>query len=153
MLKIIRQLHAPTLTNPHIRLQLCHLHQVQLQYFGRYTVSIRWVPAVNSEKRSSSGVVIPSAPRFRQGLYEIDLSEVPTEKGGRHVNPHRRMKYFFQDMLNREADLHSLMNVSEEAFRFFPSEEDIQRNIATIRSVPLANQVFFVIFLFYLDRL
>jgi hypothetical protein len=112
MLKIIRQLHAPTLTNPHIRLQLCHLHRVQLQYFGRYTISIRWAPAVTSEKRSSSGVVVPCAPRFQQGLYEIDLSEVPIENG-RYVNPHRRMKYFLQDMFNREADLHSLMNVSE----------------------------------------
>lgn len=112
MLKVIRQLHAPTLTNPHIRLQLCHLHRVQLQYFGRYTISIRWAPAVASEKRSSSGVVVPCAPRFQQGLYEIDLSELPAEKG-RHVNPHCRMKYFLQDMFNREADLHSLMNVSE----------------------------------------
>lgn len=112
MLKIIRQLHAPTLTNSHIRLQLCHLHRVQLQYFKRYTISIRWAPAVTAEKRSSSGVVIPCAPRFQQGLYEIDLSELPSEKG-RHVNPHRRMKYFLQDMFNREADLHSLMNVSE----------------------------------------
>ncbi|KAF9096039.1 mediator complex subunit [Mortierella sp. AD031] len=109
MLKIIRQLHAPTLTNPHIRLQLCSLPQVQLQYFGRYTVSFRWVPALTSEKRSSSGVLIPSAPRFRQGLYELALSEVPSDKG-RYVNPHRRMKSFLQDMFNREGDLHSLMN-------------------------------------------
>ncbi|KAF9920382.1 mediator complex subunit, partial [Linnemannia zychae] len=70
---------------------------------------IKWAPAVTTEKRSSSGIVVPSAPRFQQGLYEIELSEVPTDKG-RHVNPHRRMKYFLQDMFNREADLHSLMN-------------------------------------------
>ncbi|KAF8924865.1 mediator complex subunit [Dissophora ornata] len=109
MLRIIRQLHAPTLSNRHIQLQACHLHHVKLAYFGRYTVTLKWVPASTTEKRSSSGVLIPPAPRFRQGLYEIELSEVDRYKG-KVVNPHRRMKYFLQDMFNREADLHSLMN-------------------------------------------
>ena len=111
MLRIIRQLHAPTLSNRHIQLQACHLHHVKLAYFGRYTVTLKWVPASTIEKRSSSGVLIPPAPRFRQGLYEIELSEVDQYKG-QVVNPHRRMKYFLQDMFNREADLHSFMNVS-----------------------------------------
>jgi len=124
MLRVIRQLHAPTLTNPHIELDICHLHQVQLQYFGRYSINIKWVAAQQAEKRSSSGqVVIPSAPRFKLGRYELLFGEVkppkkettPTKPGGgtdMYVNPHRRIKYFLQDMFNREADLHSLMNVS-----------------------------------------
>ncbi|KAF9345440.1 mediator complex subunit, partial [Mortierella sp. AD094] len=109
MLRIIRQLQAPTLTSPYVQLQLCHLHRIKLAYFGRYTITIRWAPASTTEKRSSSGVLIPSAPRFRQGMYEIDLSTQEAVKG-LQVNPHRRMKYFLQDMFNREADLHLLMN-------------------------------------------
>ncbi|KAF9095809.1 mediator complex subunit [Mortierella sp. AM989] len=109
MLRIIRQLHAPTLTSPYVHLQLCHLHCIKLSYFGRYTVAIRWAPASTTEKRSSSGVSIPNAPRFRQGMYEIDLSTLESVKG-QQVNPHRRMKYFLQDMFNREADLHIFMN-------------------------------------------
>ncbi|KAF9188419.1 mediator complex subunit, partial [Haplosporangium sp. Z 11] len=109
MLKITCQLHAPTLSNPRIQLRICHLHQVQLAYFGRYSVTIKWVPACTTEKRSVSGIVIPCAPRIRQGQYEITFAEV--ESGtGRNLNPHRRMKYFLQDMFNREADLHSLIN-------------------------------------------
>lgn len=125
MLRVIRQLHAPTLTNPHIRLDICHLHQVQLQYFGRYSINIKWVAAQQAEKRSSSGqLVIPSAPRFKLGRYELLFGEVkpqkettptkPTKPGdgtNLYVNPHRRIKYFLQDMFNRDADLHSLMNV------------------------------------------
>jgi len=110
MLKIIRQLQAPTTSNPYIQLQVCHLHHVKLAYFGRYTVNIRWAAASTPEKRSSSGVVILPPPRFRQGLYEIELSVVNSGQG-LLVNPHHRMKYFLQDMFNREADLHSLMNV------------------------------------------
>ncbi|KAF9207387.1 mediator complex subunit [Haplosporangium sp. Z 27] len=110
MLRIIRQLHAPTLTSPHIRLQSCHLHHIKLSYFGRYAISIRWAPTSTKENRSSSGVLIPNAPRFKQGMYEIDLSTLETIKGPL-VNPHRRMKYFLQDMFNREADLHLLMMI------------------------------------------
>ncbi|KAF9350006.1 mediator complex subunit [Mortierella sp. NVP85] len=109
MLKIIRQLQAPTTSNPYIQLQVCHLHHVKLAYFGRYTVNIRWAAASTTEKCSSSGVVIVPPPRFRQGLYEIELSVVNSGQG-LLVNPHHRMKYFLQDMFNREADLHSLMN-------------------------------------------
>ncbi|KAG0087513.1 mediator complex subunit [Podila epicladia] len=119
MLRVIRQLHAPTITNPHIKLEICHLHQVQLHYFGRYSINIKWVAAQIAEKRSSSGTVIPSAPRFKLGRYELLFGEVkpqketPTKAGDGtdlFVNPHRRIKYFLQDMFNREADLHSLMN-------------------------------------------
>ncbi|KAF9950506.1 mediator complex subunit, partial [Mortierella alpina] len=110
MLRIICQLHAPTLSNPHIRLRLCHLHHVQLEYNGRYTITLKWVPASSTEKRSTMGVLAPIAPRFRQGQYEISLSEVDLGKG-RCLNPHRRMKSFLQDMFNRESDLHSLMNI------------------------------------------
>ncbi|KAI9233711.1 MAG: mediator complex subunit MED14-domain-containing protein [Podila humilis] len=122
MLRVIRQLHAPTLTNPHIKLDICHLHQVQLQYFGRYSINIKWVAAQQAEKRSSSGqFVIPSAPRFKLGRYELLFGEVkpqkkettptkPRDGTDLYVNPHRRIKYFLQDMFNREADLHSLMN-------------------------------------------
>ncbi|KAG0317244.1 mediator complex subunit [Dissophora globulifera] len=109
MLKIIRQLHAPTLSNPHIQFQTCHLHHVKLSYFGRYTLTLKWTPASAKEKRSSTGVLIPAAPRFRQGAYEIELSEVESGKA-QVVNPHHRMKYFLQDMINSEGDLHSLMN-------------------------------------------
>lgn len=122
MLRVIRQLHAPTITNPHIKLEICHLHQVQLQYFGRYSINIKWVAAQIAEKRSSSGTLIPSAPRFKLGRYELlfgevkpQKKEIPTKAGDGadlFVNPHRRVKYFLQDMFNREADLHSLMNVS-----------------------------------------
>ncbi|KAF9911460.1 mediator complex subunit [Lobosporangium transversale] len=109
MLRIIRQLHAPTITSSYINLQVCHLHYVKLSYFGRYTATIRWAPPSIAERRSNSGVLLPNAPRFRQGLYEIDLAEI--EEGVDYfINPHRRMKYFLQDMFNREADLHSLMN-------------------------------------------
>ncbi|KAG0349716.1 mediator complex subunit [Podila minutissima] len=120
MLRVIRQLHAPTITNPHIKMEIRHLHQVQLQYFGRYSINIKWVAAQIAEKRSSSGTVIPSAPRFKLGRYELLFGEVkpqkketPTKAGDGtdlFVNPHRRIKYFLQDMFNREADLHSLMN-------------------------------------------
>ncbi|KAF9427883.1 mediator complex subunit [Podila epigama] len=124
MLYVIRQLHAPTLTNPYIKLDICHLHQVQLHYFGRYSINIKWLPVQTSEKRSSSGLVIPSAPRFKKGCYELSFSEIRTVKtienttgktetpdsADLFVNPHRRLKYFLQDMFNREADLHSLMN-------------------------------------------
>ncbi|KAF9557662.1 mediator complex subunit [Mortierella alpina] len=110
MLKIICQLHAPTLSNPHIRLRACHLHYVQLEYYGRYTITLKWVPASNTEKRSTMGVVAPIAPRFRQGQYEVSLSEMEPRKGC-CLNPHRRMKSFLQDMFNRESDLHSLMNI------------------------------------------
>ncbi|KAG0196968.1 mediator complex subunit [Mortierella sp. GBA30] len=109
MLKIICQLHAPTLSNPHIQLRMCHLHLVQLEYYGRYIVAIKWSPARATEKRSTTGVMIPIAPRFGQGQYEISLSEI--ESGKRlWLNPHRRQKSFLQDMFNREANLHSLMN-------------------------------------------
>ncbi|KAG0245694.1 mediator complex subunit [Mortierella sp. GBA43] len=109
MLRIIRQLHAPTTTNPFIRLDVCHFHHVKLVYFGRYTVGIKWVAASAAEKRSTSGIPIETPPRFRHGLYELELSVVqPTN--GLVVNPHRRTKYFLQDMFNREADLHALMN-------------------------------------------
>ncbi|KAF9964409.1 mediator complex subunit, partial [Mortierella alpina] len=110
MLRIICQLHAPTLSNPHIRLRVCHLHHVQLEYNGRYTITLKWVPANSTEKRSTVGIVVPIAPRFRQGQYEVTLSEVEPEKG-RCLNPHRRMKSFLQDMFNRESNLHSLMNM------------------------------------------
>ncbi|KAG0338890.1 mediator complex subunit [Podila humilis] len=131
MLKVIRQLYAPTIPNPHIRLDICHLHQVQLQYFERYFLSIKWVPVMSAEKRSSSGIVIPSAPRFKQGRYELSFGEVKPSKadalsslnhkkmGGAtksndssalFINPHRRVKYFLQDTFNRDANLHSLMN-------------------------------------------
>ncbi|KAF9927092.1 mediator complex subunit [Mortierella alpina] len=110
MLRIICQLHAPTLSNPHIRLRVCHLHHVQLEYNGLYTITLKWVPASNTEKRSTMGIVAPIAPRFRQGQYEVSLSEVEPGKG-RCLNPHRRMKSFLQDMFNRESDLHSLMNI------------------------------------------
>ncbi|KAF9581495.1 mediator complex subunit [Lunasporangiospora selenospora] len=113
MLKIIRQLHAPTLTNKHFHLSVCHLHQVQLQYFGKYAITIKWVSPTDQEKKSSTGVTIPCAPRFKQGFYEIDLS-VMESKNGRIVNPHQRMKYFLQNLLNREADLHLLMNTIEQ---------------------------------------
>ncbi|KAF9902525.1 mediator complex subunit [Linnemannia zychae] len=153
MLKIIRQLHAPTLTNPHIRLKLCHLHQVQLQYFDRYIVSIRWAPAATSDKRSSLGVVVPRAPRFQQGLYEIDLPEILSEKGLRHVNPHRRMKSFLQDMFNREADLHSLMNtmvqtcsVLEVLDRLENSVKEDSMGVKMLSIVPRAVHHFRVIY-------
>ncbi|KAF9431947.1 mediator complex subunit [Entomortierella beljakovae] len=108
-LRIIGQLHAPTIGSPFMRLQTCHLHNVKLVYFERYTITLRWASASSGEKKSSTGIVIPSAPRFRQGMYEIDLS-VNEPTVGLQVNPHHRMKYFLQDMFNREADLHVLMN-------------------------------------------
>ncbi|GJJ75588.1 mediator of RNA polymerase II transcription subunit 14 [Entomortierella parvispora] len=109
MLKVIRQLHAPTLPNSSIMLRVCHLHKVQLQYCGQYLLTIQWMPAQTSDQKSSTGVIISKAPRFKQGFYEIDLSEADSDSGIT-VNPHRRMRYFLQDMFNREADLHSLMN-------------------------------------------
>ncbi|KAI1318365.1 mediator complex subunit [Mortierella claussenii] len=109
MLTVIRQLHAPTTSSPYISVQVCHLHHIRLSYFGRHAVAIRWVPTSTAEKRSSAGVLIPNAPRFRQGLYEIELSGAQPGESG-HVNPHQRMQYFLQDIFNREADLHSLMN-------------------------------------------
>ncbi|KAG0050123.1 mediator complex subunit [Gryganskiella cystojenkinii] len=106
MLRVTRQLHAPTLSNRHIVLRVCDLHKVQLQYCERYLLTIHWMPAPASDQKSSTGVAITNAPRFKQGYYEIGLSEVDDSS----INPHRRMRYFLQDMFNREADLHSLMN-------------------------------------------
>jgi len=110
MLKVIRQLHAPTLPNHSTELRVCHLHKVQLQYCSRYLLTIQWMPAQTLDQKSSTGVVLSKAPRFKQGFYEIDLSEADGDSG-LMINPHRRMRYFLQDMFNREADLHSLMNV------------------------------------------
>ncbi|KAF9160439.1 mediator complex subunit [Actinomortierella ambigua] len=129
MLRITRQVQAATNNGMIMQLQSWSFDEVVLSYHARYTVAIRWRPPVTEGQTSMSGVMIPVAPRFKNGVYQLRLGELspplpalavdansasPVSSPPARFNPHRRMKYFLEDLLNREGDLPALVNTMIE---------------------------------------
>ncbi|KAG0228667.1 mediator complex subunit [Actinomortierella wolfii] len=126
MLRITRQVQAATNNGLIMQLQSWSFNEVVLSYHARYTVAIRWRPPASEGHTSTTGVMIPVAPRFKNGMYQLRLGELPCEttaalnqaqptvSSTNRINPHRRMKYFLEDLLNRECDLPALVNTMIE---------------------------------------